>query len=134
MGIVMNTLICFSRICHKKREKPYFKGKEYGPIDNFFYKESEKHPKVFDGMLFSEGGDYHRCSEIEKEFGDLITAKLIQSLWPDDHPYWPTEGLFKNYRKVKDKKTFNKIALDFYNELGCVEKGMLRKDLLENKV
>ena len=128
-GTVYNTLVCFSKLCNEKGEKPYFYGRENSEIHNFFYRESKKYPSVFRHISFSEGRDFHESPEIIFDLETLNISRLIHSWGIDFHPFETTEGMHKFYHKVPNKRIFNKIAEDFYSELGCLENGQRRKNL-----
>ena len=127
-SVLKPTLICFSKLCKDKNEKAYFYGKEKSKLGNFFYREKKKYPPIFKDVKFSTGGDYYRSLEIEDELTTMIISRMIEYFAPDNHPF-EVSGLYKFYEEVRDKKTFDKIALDFYNELGCLSNGTMRKDL-----
>ena len=130
--ILKNTLVCFSKLCKDKNEKAYFQGNEKSKLGNFFYRESKKYPAKFKDFIFFTGGDYYRNLEVEDELSTMIISRLIEYFAPDNHPF-DASGLHEFYEEVENKKTFDKIALDFYNELGCLSNGSMRKDL-ENVV
>ncbi len=113
--IIKNTLICFSKLCHDRGEKPYFYGRENQKIINFFERKFENYPEIFT----------HDLDIIENELDNANYSGFIGSLGVDYHPSFPPKNLHKYYNKVENKEVFDKIALDFYNELGCNLDGKL---------
>jgi hypothetical protein len=126
--ILKNTLICFSKLCKEKNEKAHFYGKEKSALGNFFYNESKKYPRIFEGISFSTGGNYYKSPELENEWNNMSFSGMLESFAPDFHPF-EVPNLHKLYGNVENKESFNKIALNFYNELGCLVDGRMRKDL-----
>lgn len=118
MEIIKSTLICFSKLCHDKNEKPYFYGAENSKLVNFFEKEIAKYP----GKFIEDSRD------IRGELGNMNCSRFIQSWGADHHPSFPPENLYKHYDEINNRDIFDKIALNFYNELGCIDSGKMRKD------
>lgn len=118
MGIIKNTLVCYSKICKDNNKRDYFLLDKEDKIHNFFYRMSKKYPVLFEKISFNRKGNCHKSSEIEKEWENLMRQEVIIPYWKkrNNHFYEPSICLYYLYNKVKNRGVYDKIAAEFYKK------------------
>jgi hypothetical protein len=134
MGIILDTLICFAKICDEKKEPAFFKGNNTSLIYNFFYKMSLKYPDDLKDLNFIKGDSHYISNKIEQEWNNLNLRQVVQPWGRNYHPFEASKKISGLYDTLENKETFKKIAQDFYNELGCDNEGKMRKEVDYNTI
>ena len=65
--------------------------------------------------------------EPEREWNSLKLRQKVKPRGRNHHPFETSKRMSALYDKVNDRETFDKIAQDFYDELGCDKEGKMRK-------
>jgi len=117
----------FVENCLNKKEVQFFTT-NYEKIHRFFYDAKLKYPEIFKEMNFNTNGHFPFSKDIDEDLFILKSAGLLVSISPQERLYLLSKRFPEKFPGSENNQSELKtLANNFYNELGCDEKGNIGK-------